>query len=312
MKSATLSLLLLLGTSAPVFSQNGVSYEGVTPGTRVRVSAPAVLPDPVIGTFLSTSRDSLLVSPGEHAVVRLDLSTVEALDISAGRDRMKWALTGSAAGMLGVILLSPAVCDPGDMGCGLGMIAASVLVGIPGGALAGALSAPERWVRYSGWRETRTEGTPQVTPASAPIEPASALLMPGTSVRLSLAERPRERLEGRVTEMSRDTISVWHRDAGAMVTYPVARLGSLEVRGGDDRRRGARKGAMIGSAVGLGLGILTAGGDDWEEGAGTASDRIGVAVTTGLMGALIGSAFGYAFPPTGWTKLPLLPSTGQR
>ena len=312
MKSAKFSLLLLMGASTPVLAQSGVSYEGITPGTRVRVTAPAVFPDRVIGTFLSASRDSLLVSPGEHAVLRLDLNVVEALHVSAGRDRMKWALNGSALGFVGVLLLSPAFCDQGDMGCGFGMLGASLFLGIPGGALAGALSAPKRWVRYSGWRESRTEVPRPVVPVAALTRPAAAILAPGTTVRVAPLERPRERVEGRVIDMSRDTITLRDGRSGQIVSQPVASLASVEIRGGEDRRRGARKGAMIGSAVGLGLGILTAGGENWEEGAGTASDRVGVTVSTGLMGALIGSAFGYAFPPTGWSRLPLLTGAGQQ
>ena len=312
MKSPKFSLLLLLGTSAPVFGQGGVSYEGVTPGTRVRVSAPTVIPDRVIGTFLSASRDSLLVAPGEHAVLRLDLNAVEALHVSAGRDRTKWALNGSAAGFVGVLLLSPAFCDRGDMGCGFGMLGASLFLGIPGGALAGALSAPERWVRYSGWRESRTVAPRPVVPVAAPVRPAAAMLAAGTAVRVAPLGRPRERVEARVIDMSGDTITLHHGRSGQIARYPVASLAPVEIRGGEDRRRGARKGVMIGSAVGLGLGILSAGGNNWEEAAGTASDRIGVAISTGLMGALIGSAFGYAFPPTGWTGLPLLTGTGQQ
>lgn len=87
------------------------------------------------------------MSPGPQTVVGVDAGSVESLEISAGRDHSKWARLGAGAGALGFLILGQVICPNSKkavMGCGFNLLGLSLLFGLPGGALAGAMAAPER------------------------------------------------------------------------------------------------------------------------------------------------------------------------
>lgn len=116
----------------------------------------------------------------------------------------------------------------------------------------------------------------------------------GTQVRVTTVEAPAERVVGRVTTSTRDTLALLTR--GSARAFAVPELATLEVRGGLDRRRGA--------LIGAGLGVLVAligGGIDVATGDAEVGEVLGVAAGNGLIFGVIG----YAFAPKGWEPLPI-------
>ena len=115
----------------------------------------------------------------------------------------------------------------------------------------------------------------------------------GTQVRVT----PRSgtpRVEGSVAALVRDTLTI--RADNDLRRFALADLDVLEVRGGEDKRRGAAFGALVATAI---TGV--AGGIDAAKGGISGGDLVGTLIGNALIGGLIG----YAFAPTGWQRLPL-------
>lgn len=143
----TLFAILLLAVPAAARAQyNEPGLLGG--GSRIRVAAPAVAGDPVIGRLLVLSRDTLLMSAGSgDARITLPLAAVRSIDLSEGRDRRGWAVKGAgiglvAGGLLGGLSIGNA--DRNDLAALAGFFAGAV-IGTPLGAAVGAIVAPERW-----------------------------------------------------------------------------------------------------------------------------------------------------------------------
>ena len=151
---AAAPLLLPVTLSA----QSGAAF-WVSPGSRIRVTAPAVSTEPLYGHLVVLDGDSLvMVTPSPPRSLRIDLATVNEVQVSAGHARLQWAGLGAiAGGLVGVILGGKAGGGGGSgttndsLGALAGVIAGGI-VGIPLGAVVGASVAPERW---------RTAWTPQ-------------------------------------------------------------------------------------------------------------------------------------------------------
>ena len=141
-------------------------------------------------------------------------------------------------------------------------------------------------------------------PASARAQGSpgySIRVSPGAEVRIALSGRPEERLTGRVAHASPDSIYVQLTRSATQTGFALAQLGSLEVRGGEDRRRGFARGAGIGGGLGLALSVV-GGATDREVNRG---ELIGIGVENVLLVGAIGGAFGYIRAPAGWQKIPL-------
>jgi hypothetical protein len=120
---------------------------GVSEGSRVRVTAPAVSPERMVGTVAALTADSLLLTRGAGARLQIDTRHVQAISVAAGRNRFAWALKGAGIGFLVGGILGAQAGGHGDHS-GLGALAgfvAGVVAGTPLGAGIGALAAPERW-----------------------------------------------------------------------------------------------------------------------------------------------------------------------
>ena len=120
-------------------------------------------------------------------------------------------------------------------------------------------------------------------------------LAPGTRVRVTTAP-PSRRLDGRVVEMTADSLFLGDRGSGTQLRVAIGELRTLEVRGGEDKRRGM----AIGGGIGFGITAVF-GGIDHARGEIGTGELIGATLTNALIGMLIG----YAFAPTGWEGLPL-------
>ena len=99
---------------------------------------------------------------------------------------------------------------------------------------------------------------------------------------------------GRVVILARDTIVL--RDGGTVSRFAIDDLSAIEVRGGENKRRGF----LIGAGVATGItGIF--GGIDASKGRISNDDLIGTLIVNALIGGLVG----YAFAPKGWERIPL-------
>lgn len=118
-------------------------------GTRIRVQATAEAP-PFTGTVWRLTSDTLAVAVSSgNALLRLPTAHVTSIEVSDGRDRLGWAVRVGGIGALAGGLLGAATFghgSQGDLGAFAGFFAGSIL-GAAGGALFGAIVAPERWDR---------------------------------------------------------------------------------------------------------------------------------------------------------------------
>jgi hypothetical protein len=120
-------------------------------GTRVRIVGPAG-GQPFTGNVLRLTADTLAVATGGgNALLQVPTSRLTSIDVSEGRDRLGWGMRGAAIGGLAGAVLGAAAMgrdDPGGMGAYAGFIAGGIF-GVGGGAIVGAIVAPERWRRLS-------------------------------------------------------------------------------------------------------------------------------------------------------------------
>ena len=123
---------------------------------------------------------------------------------------------------------------------------------------------------------------------------AGLTITPGTELRLTPRAPGAPRRSGRVVVLARDTLVL--REGDALSHTALSDLAALEVRGGEDKRRGFLIGAGIASGI---TGVF--GGIDVSKGNITREDFVG----TLLFNALIGGLVGYAFAPKGWERIPL-------
>lgn len=151
-RSLLYAVVLLACGRVPAAAQDGPSRDlrglGVSAGSRVRVAAPAIVPGPMVGTVAALTADSLLLTRGAGARLQIDTRQVQALSVSAGRDRWGWALRGAGVGLLVGGVAGARLAADGDqsgLAAFIGFLAGMV-VGTPLGAGVGAAAAPERWV----------------------------------------------------------------------------------------------------------------------------------------------------------------------
>lgn len=125
--------------------------------------------------------------------------------------------------------------------------------------------------------------------------PVRVALDPGTQVRLTTRGAPDVRIKGRVEALRNDTLHLLE-GGDFRSSHPTATIETLEIRGGEDKRRGV----LIGAAIGAGI-VVVFGGIDHSRG------EIGTAelLSTTVGNALIGGLIGYAFAPRGWERIPV-------
>lgn len=146
MRHAVLVLAgMLLGPSTLAAQRSVPPYVGA--GSTVRVTAPSVLPERVKGSFRSAAGDTLRIAgSGGSLHFAIPFAAVKRLEVSEGRQRMKWMWLGMAAGAVVGTAIGGVVGDDGRTqdSAAWGRLG-GFLVGVPVGAVAGAVLAPERW-----------------------------------------------------------------------------------------------------------------------------------------------------------------------
>jgi hypothetical protein len=145
------ALVLAACACAPLAAQDAPARDlrglGVSAGSRVRLTAPAVSERPLVGRVAGLTADSLALERGAGARLQIDTRHVESLAVSAGRRRWRWALNGAAVGLLVGAVVGAQLATGGaaaDVAALAGLVAGAV-VGTPLGAGIGAAAAPERW-----------------------------------------------------------------------------------------------------------------------------------------------------------------------
>lgn len=142
-------LVLLSAVMMPTSLRAQVDRLYLSVGTRVRVQT---VPDgpPFTGTVWRITADTLAVAVSSgNALLQLPMDRLASIDVSEGRDRLGWSVRGASIGALsGGLIGSIAVWQEshGDLGVLAGFFAGGML-GATGGALLGAITAPERWSR---------------------------------------------------------------------------------------------------------------------------------------------------------------------
>ncbi|SRR6266566_692982 len=139
------TLLLLRG---PGLAAQG---DSVAPGDRVRLVAPPVSQERLIGTVLSRRADTLVLHvPDAAAQVAVPLAAIERLEVSRGRHGHAFAgfavgfLVGAAAEGVAYANCQGLLCPHRD-GAGLA-VTTGLLLGLPG-LVIGALIRSEDWER---------------------------------------------------------------------------------------------------------------------------------------------------------------------
>src|SRR4051812_17322840 len=88
----TLSVAFLLVVS--LVGRTHAQGTEVRPGVRLRITAPGVVADRMVGTLLSRSADTLVIGGPDIAPLSIPLNRVTALEISRGNSRSQGALRG--------------------------------------------------------------------------------------------------------------------------------------------------------------------------------------------------------------------------
>lgn len=99
------------------------------------------------GSVLRVDADTLTISASGESPHQFAMSRLTSLEVSNGRNRAGWSLSGAlVGGLLGGVLggASGGHDDPTGLGAGAGFAAGGIL-GLLSGAIVGALVAPERW-----------------------------------------------------------------------------------------------------------------------------------------------------------------------
>ena len=123
---------------------------------------------------------------------------------------------------------------------------------------------------------------------------AGLTIAAGTELRLTPRAAGMPRRRGRVVRLAGDTLVL--REGDALSHTALSDLAALEVRGGEDKRRGF----LIGAGVAAGItGVF--GGIDVSKGNISRDDFVGTLIVNALIGGLVG----YAFAPKGWERIPL-------
>jgi hypothetical protein len=120
-------------------------------GTTIRVTAPRALPERTTGAFQTARSDTLWMQAGRSRQLVIPVATVERLEVSGGRSRLKWALIGAGTGALAGFVLGGMAGGGEDDITGTGAAAGAIAgtaQGIVLGAIGGALLAPRRWINH--------------------------------------------------------------------------------------------------------------------------------------------------------------------
>lgn len=156
----------------------------LTPGIRVRVTAPAVADTLLVGNVSDFSADTLTLTfgPRRPQLLAVPVPSIERLEVSVGKQDALARLAGAGLGFGGGYLLAHLVAfsppSGGGANIGLGLLP---LLGIPVGAILGAYVAPHRYADVARpYRPTVSAPVPGVAEAAQEPSPHSESAPPPT------------------------------------------------------------------------------------------------------------------------------------
>lgn len=146
-------ILLLLAALVSLNNAAGAqaSLPELPSGTRVRIRAPSAVEKNIVGTIAAYGGDSLTITRGKaNRNLTLHLDDIASIDRSRGRDHALGAVIGAAGGaivgvILGVVCVS--VCPKKNSSDANLAPIGGFVIGVPAGAVLGALVGLERWQR---------------------------------------------------------------------------------------------------------------------------------------------------------------------
>lgn len=129
--------------AVPSFGAEGEPV--LVPGARVRVTAPRLAPEPLVGAVEALPGETLVLESRKRGpAVRIPLDEITRLEISRGRPRRKGALLGAAIG--GAVGLAITLSCSSESDCDTAAVGALYgLGGLALGAAVGAAATRERW-----------------------------------------------------------------------------------------------------------------------------------------------------------------------
>lgn len=148
-----LALAVALACTPRLHAQ--VARDVLAAGSRVRVAADSGRS--LTGKVLRLDADTLTITAAGEAPVQIATSRLTSIEVSRGRNRVGWSLSGAlVGGLVGGVLggASGGRGDPTGLGAGAGFAAGGIL-GLFAGAILGAVVAPERWRSVPLSRATR-------------------------------------------------------------------------------------------------------------------------------------------------------------
>jgi hypothetical protein len=140
--SVVIVLLATVSAGVPGAAQEGVVPE---PGSRLRVTAPAVARKPIVGTLLEASEREIVLAASSSDRTPIPRESITRLERSVRPSRRtRGALIGFGLGL--AAMFGKAVHDGGcNDGCDMSNVAAAVVAALPVAALGAAASPGERW-----------------------------------------------------------------------------------------------------------------------------------------------------------------------
>jgi hypothetical protein len=140
--SVVIVLLATVSAGTLVSAQDSVLPE---PGSRLRVTAPAVAPKPIVGTLIEAGERDLVLAGSSSDRTPIPRASITRLERSVRPSRRT---TGAVAGFilgLGVMGLKTLLAGGCNDGCDGGDVATAGLVALSTAAVGAIVSPGERW-----------------------------------------------------------------------------------------------------------------------------------------------------------------------
>ena len=291
-------VMVFLMTLITGFPPHGSAQAAPSPGDRIRVTQ--VGGTVLTGTLARFSRETIQLSvdsPGP--VVGMPASTIEALELSLGRERsfgkyygMTVAVSSLVGGIVGLTRASSSSSfSSSSRGAGYyrtrsaaGGLLVGYLVGIPLGAFIGSRVTAERWSPVA------TSGSPQSGPTILEVTGSDVGLRAGQRVRVRAADALS--VEGVFGGFEGQNMLLSPTQAGQEQRVPMAGLQALWVR----KRatwKGVRIGAITGAVFGIAAGVFVDKyAIDHSDCRGCKPNPLGIGLGFGVLGAGAGAVAG--------------------
>jgi hypothetical protein len=140
--STVIVLLAAVLAGAPASAQDSALPE---PGSRLRITAPAVAPKPIVGTLAEARERDLVLADSSSDRTTIPLASITRLERSVRPSRRTTgALAGFIVGLaaVGLTTLHDGGCNDG---CNGGDVATAGLVALSTAAVGAVVSPGERW-----------------------------------------------------------------------------------------------------------------------------------------------------------------------